>query len=152
MTYIIRPADPDEAPRILAFLRQMHEEVGRAPLHPMKALASIADIAANSVAYVVENDDFEIVGSLGLAEIDFWYSEAAFLGEVWLYVPPPYRAAGEVLGLMLAEAKDLSERLGIPVFIDHHRPARPGAGLSIMADRFGFIPTSRILELAPGGH
>lgn len=148
MTLSIRPAGSPEAARILEFLRGMHAEVGQAPLHFAKALGAVADVTATGVAYVVE-DEGRIVASLGLTTFEHWYADAAFLGELWLYVDPAYRPDGHALALLMAEARDLAERVGQPVYIDHYRPRR-GRGLAVIADRVGFVPVSRILELSPG--
>ena len=150
MTLSIRIAGPREAAKLLEFLRGMHAEVGQAPLHYAKALAAVTELAATGVAYVVE-DEGHIVGSLGLTTFDHWYADAGFLGELWFYVDPAYRASGEVVAMLLGEARDLAERTGQSVFIDHHRP-RQRRGLSIIADRLGFVPVSRMLELSAGGH
>jgi hypothetical protein len=150
MTLSIRPAGPREAARILEFLRGMHAEVGQAPLHYAKALAAVAELAATGVAYVVE-DDGHIVASLGLTTFDHWYADAGFLGELWFYVDPAYRASGEAVSMLLGEARDLAERTGQSVYIDHHRP-RHRRGLAVVADRVGFTPVSRILELSAGDH
>ena len=150
MTLSIHIAAPRQSAQILEFLRGMHEEVGQAPLHDAKALAAIIELTNEGVAYVVE-DDGRIVGSLGLTMFDHWYADAGFLGELWFYVDPAYRAGGEVVAMLLGEARDLSERTGQSVYIDHHRP-RQRRGLSIIADRLGFVPVSRMLELSAGGH
>lgn len=148
MTLSIRPAGPQDAARILDFLRGMHAEVGQAPLHFAKALAAITEVAATGVAYVVE-DDGQIVASMGLTQFDHWYADASFLAELWIYVAPAYRAEGAAIALLMTEARDLAERTGLSVYVDHYRPRR-GGGLGVVADRAGFTPISRILEISPG--
>jgi len=150
MTLSLRLVRADEAPRVLDFLRGMHAEVGRAPLVDSKATAAIAEVVRTGAAYIVE-DDGEIVGSIGVTMFDFWYANATFLGELWLYVDPEYRASGEVLAMMLEEVREIADLAGQSVFLDHYRKPRGGAGLAIVADRLGFEPVSRILELSPGG-
>lgn len=140
--------DRAEAPAILDFLRAMHAEVGRAPLNDDKAASVIADTIEIGVALVVENDG-RIIGSMGLNRIDYWYADADFLGETWLYVDHKHRKDGEVIGLLMGEARQLGETTGLPVLIDHYRPRKAGAGLSIAADRFEFQPAGNLLALEP---
>jgi GNAT superfamily N-acetyltransferase len=150
MTLSIHIAAPRQSAQILEFLRGMHEEVGQAPLHDAKALAAIIELTNEGVAYVVE-DEGRIVASLGLTTFDHWYADAGFLGELWFYVDPAYRASGEAVSMLMGEARDLAERTGQSVYIDHHRP-RHRRGLAVVADRVGFTPVSRILELSAGDH
>ena len=151
MTLSIDAADMAQAADILEFLRGMHAEIGQGPLDDEKAWSTIAEVCENGAAFVVL-DDGAMVGSIGITEFDLWYSKGTMLGEIWFYVAPEYRAAGEVVGLLMQEARALAESVGKPVFIDHYRPPGRGAGLTVVADRVGFIPVSRILELSPGGH
>lgn len=143
--YVTSEAD---APVVLDFLRAMHAEVGRAPLNDAKALGVIAETIRLGVALVVE-DGGRIVGSMGLNRIDYWYADDDFLGETWLYVDREYRKAGEVIGLLMSEARHIGEATGLPVLIDHYHPRRAGGGLSIAADRFEFRPAGNLLALEP---
>lgn len=151
MTLSIEVADVAYAAEILDFLRGMHAEIGQAPLDDEKAWTTIAQVCEGGAAFVVR-DGGRIVASLGITEFDLWYAKGTMLGEIWLYVAPAYRGAGEAIGLLMAEAKALAESVGKPVFLDHYRPPRRGAGLAVVADRVGFVPVSRILELSAGGH
>jgi len=141
----------DDCKAVLEFLRAMHAEVGRVPLDDSKALNTIAETARNGVAYTIRDDDDNdrIVASIGLTRNDFWYAHEEFIGEVWLYVDPAHRD-GEALGLLLNECCAIATKANMLVLIDHHRPRRPnGTTMSIMADRYEFRPTGRIVAIEP---
>ncbi len=153
-TLRIREITAADALDVLELLRGMHAEVGQTELYDGMATATIIETAKEGAAFVVEDEGGTFVASMGLSPMSYWYGPGSFIGEVWLYVAPAYRAGGEALSLLLLEARELASRAMMPVLIDHYRARgkRP-AELSVIADRLSFKPEGQILMLSPqGGH
>lgn len=53
-------------------------------------------------AWVVEDDDRKVLGSIGIHKTSPWYSDEEYLADGWFYVLPEYRKSG--VGQMLLDA------------------------------------------------
>ncbi len=154
---ISRPATTAmDAALIFTHLLPMHAEVGRAPLDHKKMLANVAHSVMRHAAYVVEDvsgDEPRIIASMGLIELDYWYSQDSYLSEVWFYVHPDYRD-GEAARLLLAEARQLSERTGLSVMLVafSEKRQRPRNGLERIATQVSFAPAGAIFAVQGDAH
>ena len=59
-------------------------------------------------AFVVEDNDGKVVGSIGLNRTSPWYSDAEYIADGWLYVLQEYRKSG-VAGMLIDKAKEFAE-------------------------------------------
>jgi hypothetical protein len=149
----VRPAEGEGDYRaIFALLMHQWQEVGRASLNPTKAGQYIYRVMTQGAVYVVERNG-EIVASVGLSLIDFWYSEQKFWTEEWLFIAPDHRD-GSVLRAIFSELKTLGEQTGAPVNVTifNAKRAKGASEIHRIAERFFFMPggVSAILNRATG--
>lgn len=67
-------------------------------------------------AFVVEDNDGKVVGSIGLNRTSPWYSDAEYIADGWLYVLQEYRKSG-VAGMLIDKAKEFAEEKELPLII-----------------------------------
>ncbi len=113
----IRPATQLDASAILALLLVMHAEAPAgvlSPVQPDKALTRIVSAIGRGVALVAIGDDGRILGSIGGEAASDWYGEQTFLGDLWFFVHPEYRASRAAI-LLLRAFKSAGEAAGLRV-------------------------------------
>ena len=84
-------------------------------LHLKKALTWVA-LNIKEAAFVVEDDDGKVVGSIGLNRTSPWYSDAEYIADGWIYVLPEHRKSG-VAGMLVDKAKEFAEEKELPLII-----------------------------------
>lgn len=67
------------------------------------------------MALVAEKDG-KLIGSIGLAKDCFWWCDVEYLGDVWYFVHPQYRASRVGLNLLNA-AKRSAEKAMLPLIM-----------------------------------
>lgn len=141
-----------DALRILDVLKEMHAEVGRAPLDDQRSLANIWSIVQDGHARVVEVLD-EIVATYGLVRSQWWYSQEEAFFSHWLFITKEYRntRAGR---LLLEDICDLVEVEQVPAYV-HIYEASPNISrktrLRIIGEELGFMPSGRVMLVEPKG-
>lgn len=70
----------------------------------------------NQMAFGVENEEGQLVGSLGLHRTSPWYSDSEYLADGWFYVLPEYRKTG-VGKMLIDEAKKFADQAKLPLII-----------------------------------
>jgi hypothetical protein len=139
----VRFAERRDAERIFRFLVPMHEEIATAPLDPGEAYLCIVNTIENEVAIIVEDEDGEIVGSVGLTCGRYWYNPAhQFLSDLWAYVTPDQRG-GAAWQLLLEEVARFSDEVGMDCLLIINNPKRrrtPRTSLQITATALRFQP------------
>jgi GNAT superfamily N-acetyltransferase len=128
----IRPVDTDEdCKRTFLFLcDHMLPEVARVTIEPNRAFESLYRVCNNEAAWIVENEDGEIIASAGVVEMTggLWYGIAqAYLTEKWLFVRKDCRKNGRALALLLREIKDLAEYLEVAAYLRIYEPEKDAA-------------------------
>ena len=66
------------------------------------------------VLVCMDDDQVEVVGSLGLEEVEPWYTRMKVLSDVWFYVKPEWRAS-RLAKEMLGVAKKVADDSGLPL-------------------------------------
>jgi GNAT superfamily N-acetyltransferase len=67
-------------------------------------------------AWVVEDDDGNVLGTLGVHRTAPWYSDEEYLADGWFYVLPEYRKTG-VGKMLLDTAVDFAKQQNLPLII-----------------------------------
>ncbi len=88
-------------------------------------------------AFVVEDNDGKVVGSIGLNRTSPWYSDAEYIADGWLYVLQEYRKSG-VAGMLIDKAKEFAEEKKLPLIIGIFSKEDPIAKADIM-NKLGLI-------------
>jgi GNAT superfamily N-acetyltransferase len=114
----------------------------RAPIDPIKSVREIKRVVDTQWAVIAEING-ELVGSLGLIKVDWWYANAEFLTERWLFTYPAlwHRGVGPAL---LGYAGAVGTATGLKVIINGHVRMR-----GTRSDRCG-IWFSKPVLIAPG--
>lgn len=139
---IVEQVPPNEAEvrELMAFLVAMEEEAATLPVSVPKAAASIYQACAAGVAFAARAEEGgPIIGSLGMAEVSPWYSEATALVNIWLYVLPEHRG-GPAFRELARPAIEIGRVEGKPVIITLEGPNREARGQLLL---LGFYPAGR---------
>ena len=67
-------------------------------------------------AFVVEDNDGKVVGSIGLNRTSPWYSDEEYISDGWIYVLKEHRKNG-VAGMLINKAKKFAEEKNVPLII-----------------------------------
>ena len=68
------------------------------------------------VAFVIEDEERKVIGSIGLHRTSPWYSDAEYIADGWIYVLPEYRKKGSA-GTLIEAAKNYAKQEGLPLII-----------------------------------
>jgi GNAT superfamily N-acetyltransferase len=160
-TLTIRPADSDEdCKRIFLFLcDHMLLEVARATIDPNKAFIDLYSVVNEHAAFIVENEDGEIVASAGIVEMTggLWYGiPERYLTEKWFFVRKDYRNTGRALSLMLKEVRDLADHLEAPAYLMIWNPEKARSPARTKRETFpvvgyklAYTPAGRMIVVQP---
>ena len=67
-------------------------------------------------AFVIEDEEGEVIGSIGLNKTSPWYSDAEYLTDGWFYVSPKYRKSG-IAATLIEAAKKYAKQDDLPLII-----------------------------------
>jgi len=67
-------------------------------------------------AFVVEDNDGKVIGSIGLNRTSPWYSDSEYISDGWLYVLKEHRQSG-VAAMLIDKAKEFAEEKNLPLII-----------------------------------
>ena len=144
----VRFAERRDAERIFRFLVPMHEEIATAPLDPGAAFLRIVNTIENEVAIIVEDEDGDIIGSVGLEHSPQWFNPAVgFLADLWFFVTPDQRG-GDAAQLLLEEVARFSEETGLDAVLIVNNPRRrrtPRTPLQIIASALRYQPNGFVM-------
>lgn len=112
---MVRLGQAEDILGIVALIVEVHQSLAYvAPgIDRDKTYAYVLWLMQNGLVLVAEEDQM-VVGSLGVEEVEPWYTRIKVLSDVWFYIKPEYRAsriAKEFLGV----AKKVSDDSGMPV-------------------------------------
>lgn len=98
---LARKATHDDAVAIYELLVVMREE-GRYPEeNPDKAMNAILDVIERGVAVAIERAG-KMIASAGLIVTTWWFADAQFLTDLWVFVHPEHRKSRAAILLMRA--------------------------------------------------
>lgn len=112
---MLRIATPADLDAICDLLRSMHYEIGVGRVDEEVARGAISEVISKSLCVVVERNG-AIVGSVGLAMTQWWYSKDLFLTDQWFFVSPDSRQFGLATRL-INFVKLMSEKWKVPAVI-----------------------------------
>jgi hypothetical protein len=140
--------DDDDVQIIFALLEEMHAEVAHEPLCREKALANVAATVKAGLARMVFDGE-ELVGTFGLWNADWWYSESRVFLSQWIYVAKSHRLGSGVLRCMLNDVIDLVEESETEALLHfYERPdRRMRSRVACVAEELGVLPSGRILAI-----
>lgn len=148
----IRVAGIEDRQALFQFLLGLHDEVATATLDPGEAFARIVNTIENEVAYIVEDEDGTIIGSVGLEFSPYWYNPAeGFLADLWFYVTPDQRGL-DAQQLLLEAVARFSDETGLHSLLIINNPRRrrtPRTPLQIIATALRFQPNGVVLTAQP---
>ena len=105
---------------IYDLLMAMHKEVGLVPVDKMKTLRKIVEVIENGMAFLAFADK-RLVGSVGIAPANFWYSTSTHLQDYWTFVRPGFRKSRIAYNL-LKRTKGFASKASIPLAIGVFSP------------------------------
>lgn len=133
---------------IADLLELMHDEAGIGELNREKVESAIADVAANGVCLLWTDDD-GTVASMGLKAARWWYSDDAYLKDLWFYVSRDRRQDYPYLAeAMLRAAQSVANHHRLPLLLGILSQDRPTAKARLYT-REGFQPIGAALYYQP---
>lgn len=111
----LRVAQSDDIAEILPLLRAMHTEIGQFSMDEEKVATGIADVVAAGAAFVLVEEG-EIVGSIGLAGAEPWYTRERLIIDRWIYIAPDHRSPHS-FEMLVAAARAAGQALGKRVLL-----------------------------------
>lgn len=145
-----RLASSDDDAKAIAplILIDMYREVGRGKLNPDKAFYAIYACINDGKAAMIFDDD-TLIGSLGLVEMDFWYSDELQLVEQWAYIHPPYRD-GKAMRCMFEAAQEIAVKSGsdqVNMIIFNKERAKARSPIAHIGEQFSFRPAGAVISI-----
>lgn len=135
----VRTAVPEDEEGIMELARLVNNENGVFKMNEDKVRGMVRPslYLSGGIMGVIGPKD-RIEGLVLLRVSQYWYSDAAFLEEMCVYVHPEYRAAKGGRARKLVEfAKQASERLGLPLMIGILSNSRTDAKTRLYERQFG---------------
>lgn len=118
-----------------------YREVGYVPINPEKVARSLYEIIDAGMTFIARDAEGKAIGTLGLIELGYWYSDETYLHDKFWFVRPEARPTGAGLGLLKA-AKDEAQRRGKILFIGVKNPTRQWKNRTMMLESqdAGYVP------------
>tara|TARA_R110000822_G_scaffold92983_7_gene214279 strand:+ start:1272 stop:1760 length:489 start_codon:yes stop_codon:yes gene_type:complete len=135
--------------RLFGFILPMAREVAQAPVDDEKAFIAACSVIEQGHTFVAW-DEGEIIGSLGLVKVAYWYGdgESSFLLDRWLYVRPD-RRFGSVGVKLLRAGREEGKLLNLNTFVVVANPDRTPKQneASIYSVIAGYSPFTHLMHL-----
>lgn len=148
---IREPSSPDDLVALHKLLLVMGQEVARAQVNPAKVMQQLVDAVSHpdthTILMAVEKD--ALVGALCLVKSDFWYSDDAFLSDLFLFVLPQHRG-GEAMQALIAAAEQIGAAADLQVILTINNPRRlrgSRAKFERVATLQNFVPAGVVLSM-----
>ena len=148
--FSIEHAGDDEASfaDVYALTVALHLEGGFAALDNDKASRAVYQVLQEGLVWVARDESGEAIGTLGLTELSFWYSQDTYLQDAWLYVRPDFRGAQVGVALMRAARAEAQARNKIVLITVTNPDRRPKAtAMSLESQLAGFVPLGYTLKI-----
>ncbi len=88
-------------------------------------------VNAQCAAWIVEDDEGNVLGTIGLHRTTPWYSDAEYFADGWFYVLPQYRKTG-VGKLLLDTAMEFAKQHDLPLIVGVFSMGNPEQKIEIM--------------------
>ncbi len=114
MTPAIRVAVRDDLMQVFHLLQEMGAELpSHMTIDDTKVFHTI-DTAFREGLIIVAEVGGKIVGSIGLAPTQWWFSEVWFLGDKWIFVSKEHRKS-RIAVQMFKRIKEFADKTGMPM-------------------------------------
>lgn len=144
MSFTIEQADNSEETymEVLELLMKLFEEGGFAPWDLDEATSAVYNTLSEGNVFVAKNDRGEMVGTIAMTEVAFWYSKTTFLHNLWFYVLPRYRRGKVGVELMKAvrQRADELKKLAF-VNVDNPRRRTKKTKMTLVSQEAGYVPS-----------
>lgn len=133
---------------VFDLLLALHKEGGYAPLDAGRAAENCYRVMSEGRCFVARLGD-EVIGTIAMVEMPFWYSGHTFLQDAWVYVKPKHRKKTVGVKLMRAVRED-AEASGKIAFVTVNNPdRRPKATtMSLFSQTAGYVPLGYTMKVA----
>lgn len=127
---------------------ELHREGGYAPLDNDKAAAAVYQVLTEGMVWVARDAAGVAIGTIGLTELKFWYSQESYLQDAWLYVRPAFRKGRVGVLLMQAARAEAQKRNKIALITVTSPDRRPKATpMTLDSQIAGYVPLGYTLRL-----
>jgi GNAT superfamily N-acetyltransferase len=132
---------------VFGLLLELHRTGGYAPLSTDKAALAALNVISEDMTFIARVEG-NAVGTIGMTELAFWYSEQTFLQDAWLFVKPEHRSGRVGVRLMQA-ARDEAQARGKLAFVTLNNPDRrqKATRMSLESQVAGFVPLGYTLKI-----
>lgn len=142
-------AGSDEASfsEVFSLLLELHKAGGYAELDVNVAADSTYRVLREGMTFVARKNG-KPIGTIGLTEMQFWYSHTKFLQDAWLYVKPEFRRAN-VGTLLMRAARDEAQRRNQIAFVTLNNPDRrpKRTTMSLESQVAGYVPLGYTIKI-----
>lgn len=136
---LIRYAEYAELPLVLDMYMAALDEIKEVILSPdLLSCARVVLRSWHTAPCIIAEKDGEIIGFAGLKKTVAPYTTQAQISDYCIYVKPEHRGV-KVIKLLSDACKDVSEKLGLPLFLTHIFALGKTQG-SAFLDRWGYTP------------
>ena len=147
ITIEVAKDDEESFAEVFGLLLDLHKAGGYGPLDVETAGRNAYLVIKEGMVFVARKDG-KAIGTLGLTDVQFWYSQDRFLQDAWFFVAPAHRR-GQVGVKLMRAARDEGERRNKIVFITINNPDRrpKRTTASLESQTAGFVPLGYTLKL-----
>ncbi len=127
----------------------LHKEGGILPLDRARAAESVYNTLTEGMTLIARNESGEAIGTLGLTEVEIYYSTETMLCDKWLIVRSEHRN-GDVGKELLRAATDIAEEKGkilVVTITNPNRQRKVPMKMSLAAQEVGYVPRSYSMRL-----
>jgi predicted N-acetyltransferase YhbS len=140
--------DDEDFADLWPLMVELHKSGGFAQMDVDKTVGAIHSVINEGMVFLARDEAGVAIGTLGLTELRFWYSQDSYLQDAWLYVRPKYRKQG--VGVLLMRAgRDEAQRRGKVCMITVHNPDRrqKKTRMALESQTAGFVPFGYTIKL-----
>lgn len=134
---------------IFDLLLAEHEEAGIVPLNAEKTAEFCYRTLEQGMTLIARDKKGKAIGSMGIVNQSFWYSDAPCLQDVWLYVAPKNRRS-TVGKMLLKGARAIADARNAPLFVTIANPNRPQKKrtIGLTAQHAGYVPVGYTMRIS----
>ena len=146
-----RYAESDDDAKMLAefFMIDIWKEVGRAPMNPDKMFKAIYQCVQDKGAAMIFDGD-DLIGSIGMIEVLFWYSDEPQFCELWAYVKPEMRGYPATARAVFSAARKITFARGFnhaTMVVFNKSRSRARDGFAKIGEQFAFRPAGALINI-----
>lgn len=147
-TIDIAGTDEDSFRDVFDLLLAEHAEAGIAPLNAEKTAEVCYRTLEQGMTLIARDRKGKAIGTMGIVNQEFWYSDTPHLQDVWLYVAPKNRR-GTVGKMLLKGARAIADARDLLLFVTIANPNRPHkkSTFGLTAQHAGYVPVGYTMRM-----